>query len=167
MNRLANILDQKERERKYARERARAKREDPEYRALELERNRQWRERNPEKLRQIRSASHRKWYTENREKKLEQNRQWKRDNPEKVREYQRRRVGLSSVLRQAGPESKEYARILRLDPCSYCGEFEGTIDHIEPVDQGGVNHWTNFTAACGSCNSRKGTTPLLEFLCRA
>lgn len=58
----------------------------------------------------------------------------------------------------------EYARIVRADPCSYCGKAGGQLDHIEPVSEGGALSDENFTGSCQRCNSRKRTTPLLLFL---
>ncbi len=58
-----------------------------------------------------------------------------------------------------------YARLLRNDPCAFCGKVERqTIDHIHPTYKGGLNHWMNFTAACSRCNNRKGTKSLMETL---
>lgn len=67
--------------------------------------------------------------------------------------------------------------ILRKDPCAYCGEYyrypkghkragkiHATIDHIHPKGKGGKNVWTNYTAACEGCNSRKGSNSLLGYL---
>jgi hypothetical protein len=56
---------------------------------------------------------------------------------------------------------RETTTYLRLDPCSYCGEPAGTIDHIDPLRTGGERVWENLTAACQRCNSSKGTRPLL------
>lgn len=167
--RQANILsdEQKEKRRTYARERARRLRLDPAYRAQELERNEQWRKRHPEQLKVIRAIGHRRWYVANRDQKLAQNKRWKEEHPEAVRAYQAKRVQISSIIKMADRLSRDYAAILYADPCVYCGAPATTVDHIEPSDSGGENHWTNFTAACGSCNSSKSTSPLLEFLWRA
>lgn len=67
--------------------------------------------------------------------------------------------------------------ILRRDPCAYCGEYErypeghkkagklhATIDHIHPRSRGGKDGWGNYTAACVSCNTRKGHNSLLGYL---
>jgi len=50
------------------------------------------------------------------------------------------------------------------DPCCYCGEPMEHIDHIDPVANNGAEHWTNLTAACKRCNSRKNDRSLLDFL---
>lgn len=57
-----------------------------------------------------------------------------------------------------------YKRVLRKDPCAYCGGPSGTIDHITPRSQGGPNRHTNLAAACQRCNSRKADRSLLTFL---
>lgn len=181
----ANILDPKvEAKRKYARERARRLRQDPEYRALELERNRKWREDNPEKIKAIRSESHRKWYVEHRDEKLAKNKDWKVANPDKVIEMARqqraknpdkckeatarceRKRRAIKLERFVGNliELSEYEALLMCDPCSYCGEPMRHVDHIDSLSGGGTHEWMNLTAACGSCNRRKYTKTLLEFM---
>lgn len=49
-----------------------------------------------------------------------------------------------------------WARVLRRDPCAYCGARGGTVDHIVP---GHAAEWDvpeNLTGACQSCNGTKG-----------
>lgn len=55
---------------------------------------------------------------------------------------------------------------LRGDPCAYCLDVGGTIDHIEPTSAGGPDRPLNLTGACPRCNCQKGETPLLLFLVR-
>lgn len=58
-----------------------------------------------------------------------------------------------------------YVDILRGDVCSYCQVAPCEhIDHIEPVDAGGLLVVENVTAACGPCNRSKHAIPLLPFL---
>lgn len=63
-----------------------------------------------------------------------------------------------------------YGRALQADPCAYCGEPAGDLDHIIPVEEirQGRNtkrtEWENLTAACHRCNMRKERASLLEFL---
>lgn len=64
------------------------------------------------------------------------------------------------------PELLNYVWILKRDPCSYCGAPCEHIDHIVPVDAGGMLTIDNITAACAACNLRKHTASLLEFLLR-
>lgn len=57
-----------------------------------------------------------------------------------------------------------YKRVLRSDPCAYCGQRGGCRDHIVPTVVGGEDEWTNLTGACHVCNSTKWAMPLLIFL---
>lgn len=70
-----------------------------------------------------------------------------------------------------GVETQDFVEMLLDDPCCYCGTRTPravgtrpgriTIDHIIPMLSGGGDTWANLTAACPSCNSRKGARPLL------
>lgn len=59
-----------------------------------------------------------------------------------------------------------YGRIVRRDPCSYCGGRGGTRDHIIPKSSGREHFHVadNLTGACVSCNGAKGSLDLLGFL---
>ena len=59
-----------------------------------------------------------------------------------------------------------YARVLRADPCSFCGRPATDIDHIDAISRGGAHAWENLTAACRACNMSKYSEPLLTFLLR-
>lgn len=61
----------------------------------------------------------------------------------------------------------EWAAILRADPCSYCGNPGGTIDHIRPLAGYGGGHWTNLAGACQRCNGEKSDLSLLLYLAGA
>ncbi|MFI2661657.1 HNH endonuclease [Micromonospora carbonacea] len=58
---------------------------------------------------------------------------------------------------RAGPAWSR-AGVLRRDDrcCAYCGGPASTIDHVLPRSRGGRNTWRNTTAACYTCNQRKG-----------
>lgn len=79
-------------------------------------------------------------------------------------------VGMPSggPLRLDGETHREaWMRIVRADPCAYCGGEGGTLDHIIPKARAtpGVAHvWLNFTAACGPCNSTKSNRKMLPWL---
>lgn len=54
------------------------------------------------------------------------------------------------------PDLREYKRVIRHDPCAYCGGDGGTVDHIVPRPAGGARwDWENWTGACERCNRRK------------
>lgn len=67
---------------------------------------------------------------------------------------------------------QKYARVLRSDPCAYCGGRETVqIDHIIPRHKTGEPKGLlsraeigNVTAACQDCNINKATASLLDFL---
>lgn len=77
-----------------------------------------------------------------------------------------------------------WMRVLRHDPCAFCGGPGGTLDHIEPQNgrgpmdglginpdlpwdwSGGRHCWTNYSGACDACNASKADVGLLEFLGR-
>lgn len=49
--------------------------------------------------------------------------------------------------------------------CAYCGKILPlSIDHIIPIFRGGMHSKDNIVPACVSCNSKKGTKTLSEFL---
>lgn len=76
-----------------------------------------------------------------------------------------RAIHVAAAHRRRGvPLDREYAAILRRDPCCYCGGPAGEIDHIVPVIRGGSGEWDNLTAACRSCNATKHDTDLLGYL---
>lgn len=76
------------------------------------------------------------------------------------------------VRRMAGqrgplPRQPSWRRVLRRDPCSYCGTRpSGTIDHITPRADGAPQQHriSNSAGACSSCNQAKGSMSLLGYL---
>lgn len=72
-----------------------------------------------------------------------------------------------SPLREDGEtHSNAWRRLLRADPCAYCGGPGGSVDHIVPraSRRQGVERWTNLVGACERCNGHKRDRPLLMFL---
>lgn len=63
-----------------------------------------------------------------------------------------------------GPAPESWRRVLRRDPCFYCGGPGGTVDHIVPLSRRGPDTPANLTGACKACNTEKLATPLLLFL---
>lgn len=51
--------------------------------------------------------------------------------------------------------------------CQYCREqfvpAELTVDHLVPLDHGGLNEITNFVTSCKSCNHKKANLSLQKF----
>jgi 5-methylcytosine-specific restriction endonuclease McrA len=52
--------------------------------------------------------------------------------------------------------------------CRYCGKqltrFSATLDHLQPISQGGDNSFENLTTACLHCNSQRGARPFMDVL---
>jgi 5-methylcytosine-specific restriction endonuclease McrA len=119
--------------------------------------NRKWRAANPEKKRE----ASRNWEAANPKKANARKRRWEAANLEKERDRNHRRRAQTA---SPDPDTIAYMKVLENGPCSYCGGPSDTVDHIDPLAPGGEHHWTNLTAACKSCNSKKGTKTLLEFL---
>jgi len=50
--------------------------------------------------------------------------------------------------------------------CHYCSKqltrFNATLDHIQPVSQGGGNSYENLVTACLHCNSERGAKPVID-----
>lgn len=91
-------------------------------------------------------------------------------------------------------ESRAWAFQYELPPCAYCGEYKPprlfwhslhvlkrhnrssvlrldrqsqmTIDHVVPQSKGGSNAPSNCVPCCRSCNSKKGTMGVSEFVRR-
>ena len=95
---------------------------------------------------------------------------WRATNRERVRENDRRRrqrhrarpsQRVHNGQTVSDPTTLEWVRVLRGDPCAYCGGEADSIDHIDP---NGPDDWTNMVAACRGCNGRKYRKDLLIFL---
>ena len=119
---------------------------------------------------EVHKAARKQWRENNPDKVREYNRKWARNQtPEKRarwNHYNRERRLKDEALLQS-PEDITYSSTLLLDPCSYCLSLQsGTIDHVVPIALGGDSKWDNLTASCKSCNSSKNDTPLLLFLLR-
>ena len=60
-----------------------------------------------------------------------------------------------------------WRRIVREDPCAWCGGPGGSLDHIEPrslTRPGRRRSWTNLTGSCFACNEYRGDVGVLQFL---
>ncbi|TAL69161.1 MAG: HNH endonuclease [Bacteroidetes bacterium] len=52
--------------------------------------------------------------------------------------------------------------------CHYCNKqltrFSATLDHIQPVSEGGDNSFDNLVTACLHCNSKRGAKPVMDII---
>ena len=76
---------------------------------------------------------------------------------------------LKRLERYQRPEF-DWNRIIRMDPCCYCGRrfpwMKMTAEHVQPMGAGGLNVPENKVGACQNCNKRRGMIPLLTFFVR-
>ena len=73
---------------------------------------------------------------------------WRKRQPNGAARIHRRPIGI-------------YGAVLSLDPCSYCGAPSEHVDHIVALSCRGEDEWTNYTAACKTCNWSKSARPVL------
>lgn len=53
--------------------------------------------------------------------------------------------------------ARSAARAGHYGPCVDCARWDDlTLDHVQPLIHGGLNHPSNWVVRCRSCNSRKG-----------
>lgn len=78
--------------------------------------------------------------------------------------YDEMRRAAGAKMSQVTGETRQYVKILREDPCAYCGAASEHIDHIVPFAKDGPTEWMNLAPACASCNHRKSDKNLLHFL---
>lgn len=52
--------------------------------------------------------------------------------------------------------------------CRYCNKqltrFNATLDHVQPVSEGGDNSFDNLITACLHCNSQRGSRPVMDII---
>lgn len=60
--------------------------------------------------------------------------------------------------------ARNYREALRRDPCAYCGERGGWLDHIHARARGGADDFSNLAGTCRGCNARKADRALLRHL---
>ena len=65
-----------------------------------------------------------------------------------------------------GYQVKEYLLEKWSRQCAYCGKKDVVleVEHIEPLSKGGSNRISNLCIACVSCNKKKGSKPIKEFI---
>lgn len=115
-----------------------------------VQRTREWRAKNPERVRENNLRN----YAEKREENLAKSKQWRADNPERVRENnrasyarnkaQQREYGLAKHARLTYGLSPEEWRAVRMSPCEICGFMPSVADHDEPGTlRGSLCDWHN------------------------
>lgn len=101
----------------------------------------------PEEKRARANAGYRKYYASSGGERI------------RAAKYARKR-GIEPI----DPRTRELVMESSNGKCVYCGAKATSIDHVIPVAHGGSSRRGNLLPACGSCNSRKKTMSLQEFL---
>lgn len=129
--------------------RARAKRKRLENPEINRRGTKAWREKNRDKMRALVSA-------------------WAKANPDKIQAGQATRRALKKSTADGTVTAKAWAALKSAanNRCTYCGEtfVRLTMDHVIPLSRGGTHTLSNIVPACSSCNSRKNTKLLAEFV---
>lgn len=131
---------------------------------------RAWHAANPEKYREYKRA----YRTAHPRKNREYKRAWNAANADHIREHNRVRRAIYPEIHRAqfhrrrarlkangGNVTAHELRLLRATQggyCAYCQHFHGprlTIEHIIPIDQGGMHEAGNICLACPRCNYNK------------
>lgn len=156
---------------------------DPEFKRKAYEANKAWHKANPTYERE---RSKRRW-KENPEKLRPLLANWWKRHPEKRKEYKQRYKANSRekyLLQMRNSVKKRKARLRGAAVCNFteaqwismkeqheykcfycCQQFEHlTQDHLTPLSRGGAHEELNIAPACVTCNSRKGTKTMEEYL---
>lgn len=138
-----------------------------------------WKLANPDKVAATHAASYRRhlaertatgatWRSKHKDEAYAARLAWDKIHPENVRAMaQRRRCRRKSVIindltaDQWKGRVEEYGGL-----CAYCLRPmpKVTLDHMTPLVRGGSHTLSNVVPCCKSCNSRKGTKTLLEYV---
>lgn len=133
---------------------------------------------NPDRYR----AYSRKSYHANREKRLSSMQKWKRDNPEKAKAATKAwrlanptKYKLADLHRRTRRLKAPGAKYLTTESlkarfdyygsrCYICGAPATVIEHVIPLARGGTSFPSSIRPACKSCNCRKSSKSLAEFI---
>lgn len=116
----------------------------------------------------------REWRLKNPEKVKESRIRWKKNNPNQNRvmqtrhrnkdsvKFQQYKLRATSVGMQFTLNQKEFAAI-RIQPCHYCGYCENAVG-IDRKDNNEGYTLTNSLPCCWRCNRLKGTMIYIDFI---
>lgn len=137
-------------------------------------------EKNKEKLRQY----HKEYHKKNKDKLSEYHKdylnnggrevrkKYRQEKKEKIKQLKRHNNALrKQIIKQSELTGQEYSIWIneQIKICAYCGidcSSEFHVDHIEPLVKGGEHTTSNFTIACPSCNTSKGSQSMLIFMAK-
>ncbi len=97
----------------------------------------------------------RKRYYSDPSLQIESSKRWRHKYPEKARNnVQRRRARLKgAVVADCAVKIKEIRSSSHCYWCDHIGKVE--VDHVLPIEKGGMHHPDNLVASCRKCNASK------------
>lgn len=137
--------------------------------------SKKWKKENPEKVKKIerrrreRNVEYererkREYYQKNKEKMSIWQKHYRKENSEQYSKYRRNRTARKKNASGDGVMLSELIQT-HGSSCYLCNKNSATdIEHLIPLSRGGTNHVDNLRPACRSCNSKKGTKTLEEYL---
>lgn len=152
------------------------------------ERNKRWREANPEKVKEQlkrwyqenaenQREKMKRWYQENREEKLDYQKQWKKNNPDYQNEYRNTPMGRAGYLVSTYQQNdKKYNRgkctltaqwivdNIFTSKCHWCKETDWHKLGCDRIDNDLPHTEDNVVPCCEECNTKRGTMNYEEFL---
>lgn len=128
--------------------------------------NKQWRKENKEQKKEY----DKEWRKNNKEKIKEIKKQWYENNPEKVFNYHQKRR-LKEENQGSGFTKDQWFEMMEFFDwrCAYSGKYIGrdsihrTIDHIIPLDKGGLNEIWNLVPMYNDYNCSKHTNDMVTW----
>lgn len=126
-----------------------------------IHRSKEYRIKNPEKVRETKNS----WNRANPQAARDRAKRWAKNNPERVRRNVHARR--SRELEALGEASESQIQA-RLDyhgrRCVYCqGPYE-QLDHFFPLSRGGTNWPANLVPSCADCNRSKNARNPWDFI---
>jgi len=144
----------------------------------EIQRKREWRKNNPEKVKESNDnyrkdpenlkklyAYDAKYRAENKDHIYAKQKEWHENNPDKVREKTRKRRALKAKLKENYTIKCETITYKAFNNrCFNCKLYSNLcIDHHRPLSKGNPLTLNNAVVLCKSCNSSKGDQDPKEF----
>lgn len=124
-------------------------------------------------------------YAANREKHIARRIEWRKDNAERQKETSTA-WRLNNLDRAAVTSHRRRARVANAEGsfsveewhglleefdyrCAYCQTPSDSLvmEHMTPLSRGGSNSAKNIVPSCATCNSRKGTRDIFDFLAKS
>jgi hypothetical protein len=110
---------------------------------------------------------HRKWNAKNKNRIETTAKAWRESHPDNIQAFGLRRRQRKYSAGGNGVSGEKWIELKNdyMNRCVYCGkQVKLTLDHIQPLVDGGLHDIENAAPACKSCNSKKGIKSLLMFL---